>query len=85
MAEGKVLKSNGLLCGVPYSISPSAQQVRIEVVTPGHRQNRSPALVRLRNDPPVLTQNSKSPASVAFLQPQGIVTLAIAERKNPGP
>ena len=27
MAEGKDLKSNGLLCGAPYSISLSARQV----------------------------------------------------------
>ena len=61
MAEGKVLKSNGLLGGAPYSISLSARQVRIEVVTPGHRRYRRPALVRLRYDPPLLVFRAHPP------------------------
>ena len=63
VAEGKDLKSNGLLRGVPYSISPSTQQVRIEVVTPGHRRYRRPALVRLRYDPPLLVFWAHPPAA----------------------
>ena len=63
MAEGKDLKSNGLLCGAPYSISLSARQVRIEVVTPSHRRYRRPALVRLRNDPTLLVFRAHPPAA----------------------
>ncbi len=61
MAEGKELASNSLLASVPNFISPSARQVRIEIVAPGHRRYRRPALVRLRYDPPLLVFRAHPP------------------------
>ena len=46
-----------------YSISPSARQVRIEIVAPGHRRYRRPALVRLRYDLPLLVFREYQPAA----------------------